>query len=536
MKESERESRYQKVPTREIIKDNIPEIPVSYGYGIRHVQVALLLFSLTVAYSARAHIGLTVVAMSKTPRNANITISNSSGFINESIYNNTVDVSVMRGEENNGTNTLESEINRTISKISKENETDGSIWNIYMTYEWPKSIQELILDSFFLGYFLMMFPMGMIAQRFGGKIPLQICMLVNGVVSLITPSVAAWGGWKAVCCCRVIQGLSQAGVYPSIQTVLSKWAPASERGRFASYIYSGSTIGTVIAFQSSGALSSSKAGWPATFWLFGSVCIAAFILLSMFAASSPTEHKNISEEEKTFILGRIDDGVKKRMKTPWKQILTSKHVWGAFAAHVASGVCFVFFITQTPTYMFYILGFNIKNSGVLSSLPYIASIILSVVYGVVSDYCTNRGIVTLKTARIASNSLAQIGPALCLVAVSFTENSTFAVILLILGVGLLSGVHVGWMLNYIDLSPNFSGSLMALGNTLTAFTSLSQQILISNIVTDVRNRFQWRIMMFLMATIIFITNGVFAWFISTEIQPWDQFDSKETSDTEKNNQ
>ncbi|XP_063384205.1 putative inorganic phosphate cotransporter isoform X2 [Cydia fagiglandana] len=483
MKESERESEYQKVPTRELINDNIPEIPLSYGYGIRHVQVALLLLSLTVAYTARAHMGLTVVAMSKTPRNA---INNSSGFINERIYNNTVDISDVKEENNNGTNSLESEINGTISKLSKDNETSESIWDVYMTYEWPKSIQELILDSFFLGYFLMMFPMGMVAQRFGGKIPLQVCMLVNGVVSLMTPSVAAWGGWKAVCSCRVIQGLSQAGVYPSIQTVLSKWAPASERGRFASYIYSGSTIGTVIAFQSSGALSSSKAGWPATFWFFGSVCIAAFILLTMFSANSPTEHKNISEEEKTFILGRIDDGIKK--------------------------------------------------SGILSSLPYIASIILSVVYGVVSDYCTNRGIVTLKTARIASNSIAQIGPALCLVAVSFTENSTFAVILLVLGVGLLAGVHVGWMLNYIDLSPNFSGSLMALGNTLTSFASLSQPILISNIVTDVKNRFQWRIMMFLMATIIFITNGVFAWFMSTEIQPWDQIDSKETSDTEKNNQ
>ncbi|XP_047991668.1 putative inorganic phosphate cotransporter isoform X2 [Leguminivora glycinivorella] len=518
MKESERESQYQKVPTRELIKENIPEIPVSYGYGFRHVQVALLLLSLTVAYAARAHIGLTVVAMSKPPRNTSI--SNSSGPISASIYNNTV-------EYNN--ETLRSDINGTVSKIGK----DDSIWNVYMTYEWPKSIQELILDSFFLGYFLMMFPTGMIAQRFGGKIPLQVCMLVNGVISIVTPFVAAWGGWKAVCCCRVIQGLSQAGVYPSIQTVLSKWAPASERGRFASYIYSGSTIGTVIAFQSSGALSSSKAGWPATFWLFGAVCIAAFILLTFFAAGSPTEHKKISEEEKTFILGRIDDGVKTRMATPWKQILLSKHVWGAFAVHVASGVCFVFFITQTPTYMFYILGFNIKNSGILSSLPYIASIILSVVYGIVSDYCTNRGIVSLKTARIACNSLAQIGPALCLVAVSFTENSALAVVLLVLGVGLLAGVHVGWMLNYIDLSPNFSGSLMALGNTLTSFTSLSQPILISNIVTDVRNRFQWRIMMFLMATIIFITNGIYASLISTDVQPWDQIESKESSDTEK---
>lgn len=47
------------------------------------------------------------------------------------------------------------------------------------------------------------------------------------------------GTWKAVCACRVLQGLSQAGFYPAIACILSKWSHPSERGKFITFIYTG---------------------------------------------------------------------------------------------------------------------------------------------------------------------------------------------------------------------------------------------------------------------------------------------------------
>lgn len=39
------------------------EVDLHYGYGVRHVQAFLMFISLTVGYMARAHLGVTIVAM-----------------------------------------------------------------------------------------------------------------------------------------------------------------------------------------------------------------------------------------------------------------------------------------------------------------------------------------------------------------------------------------------------------------------------------------------------------------------------------------
>ncbi|KAI8436404.1 hypothetical protein MSG28_010004 [Choristoneura fumiferana] len=351
-------------------------IPSSYGYGMRHVQSCLLFLCVTVAYMARAHLGVSVVAMTRPNdkhNTTNIIDNNETAIVNvketgmelnatgEIIFKNeSMDVDetsfhnfiISHGERI-------SEYNNTLEDIVIGNGTD-TLWNVY--------------------------------RRLGGKIPIQIGLLVNGIISIVTPTVAVWGGWKAVCACRVLQGVS-------------------------------TTLGTVIAFQLSGLLASSAAGWPSTFWVVGVTCLVAFAMVTLFSAATPSDHKTISEEEKKYIMG-------------------------------AAG--------------------SSKTSGFLSSLPYIGSFFFCIAYGVLSDYCVNRGYVTLKTTRIVCNTLA----------VSYTDNITLAVILIVAAVSLYAGVHSGWMVNYIDMSPNFSGSLMAVGNTGCGAGVLLLPVLVSNIVTE----------------------------------------------------
>lgn len=58
------------------------------------------------------------------------------------------------------------------------------------------------------------------------------------------------GGWKALCACRVLQGLTQAGLYPALQTLISSWVPVSERGSFSGYIYTGTLFIISFVFHS----------------------------------------------------------------------------------------------------------------------------------------------------------------------------------------------------------------------------------------------------------------------------------------------
>lgn len=68
-----------------------------------------------------------------------------------------------------------------------------------------------------------------------------------------------------------------------------------------------SAVGTVIAFQLGGILAHSRFEWPSTFWVTGVLCLIGLILITVFGAASPKDHKSISDDEKAYILGKVEN-------------------------------------------------------------------------------------------------------------------------------------------------------------------------------------------------------------------------------------
>ncbi|KAJ8721780.1 hypothetical protein PYW08_004182 [Mythimna loreyi] len=498
------EYEYSKVSTHQNVAEK-QEVPTHYGYGVRHIQLLILFLCLTVNFIGRSHMGVTVVSMTRSVKHDVVVDLNLTGNMNNT---NTENV-----DDKNMTTAVEIYSNFTGNNNTTE--------NYYKTFDWPKSTQEMVLSSFFVGYGIMTIPMGLVVQRWGGKIPMQIALSVNGVVSILTPWLVNWGGWKAVCACRIAQGLSQAGIFPSLQALCAKWVPVSERGALTSYVFTGSTSGTILAFQLSGYLSESRWGWPSTFWAVGLMFLGLFAILTIFVAASPSDHKTISEEEKIFIMGQVDNGnTKKHLKIPWRAMLCSRPVWGMLATQVGSGISNVLFYTQVPSYIHYITGVNVRSSGYLSSLPYVFSIFTSILFGWLSDFLTNRNIITIKTARIIFNSISQVGLAAAFICVTFTSSTAVAVACLIFSMGCHMGVHVGFMVNQIDLAPNFGGTLMMVGNMMTTVAIVLQPVLVSFVVTDVYNKAQWRIIFLSVAGMAILTNFIFIFLMSADLQPW----------------
>ncbi|XP_053609379.1 putative inorganic phosphate cotransporter [Plodia interpunctella] len=535
-------SEYEKVPVVETGENETNKIEEpTYGYGVRHVQSLIVFTSLLIGFIVRSQLGVTIVAMTYyIPINTDITsvdnttlqtipVNISNTDIGTVIENKPVNVTLDLDSINIAGNIYTDLLNNTIDEdiiLELENSTSDEN-GIYKKYVWSKPIQETILTSFFLGYCLAQFFMSMIAQRWGGKIPLQIGLFVNGFASFVTPWCAFWGGWKAVCICRILQGISQGGFFPSIQTLLAQWIPPRERGRLSSFVYTGTTLGTVLGFQIGGILSASPWGWPSVFWGTGILCLLGFAMLTIFGAATPHEHKTISEEERVYITHTMNKYSKRKLMVPLKA-LKSRHTWAVFATHVGSSTAFVFIFMQFPSYIHYSLGVNVKDSGLFSSLPYVVSFFAAIFYGIASDFLTNRSIISVINARRFFNSLAQIGTAISLMALSYTKNVTLAIGLQVIVQATHVATHVGWMVNYIDLTANYSGALLAVGNTMMNMFSLILPVMVSNIVIDVANQSQWRVMFYLIAGFVLITNAIFVLFISTERQPWDDEDYQKT--------
>ena len=441
---------------------------MSGGFGIRHLQVLLLFLGMVIGYCLRVSMSEAIVAM-------------------------------------------------TSNKSSE-------------VYNWSPQEKSMILSSFFWGYTAMQIPSGYIAGAWSAQKLLSYGMLLCGVFNILTPIAAWYGDWVGVCVCRVVMGLCQSCLLPSIHTLLSKWAPPSERARLGTFAYAGAQFGTVISFPISGVLAVSNSGWPSIFYVFGSLAILWSILFLIFGFDRPSAHPRISEREKQYIEDSLKTDEEKKTsvnktakKTPWKAIFTSVPMWALIIVHCGQNWGYWTLITEMPTYMAAVLRYDIQQNGLISALPYLAMWILSFPTSWLCDYAMEKG-VSRGVARKVCNTIAHWGPAIALICLAVIPDPTqvVAVTILVVAVALNAGSLCGFQINHIDLSPNFAGTMMSITNCIASVIAIIAPLICGKIVTNEDNVTQWSIVFYLAAGIYLIGNFVFIVFGEAEIQPWNE--------------
>ncbi|KAJ2948834.1 hypothetical protein O0L34_g5761 [Tuta absoluta] len=398
----------------------------------------------------------------------------------------------------------------------------------YEVFDWDRSIQDTVLSSFFWGYIVLQIPAGIIAGRFGARILVFGSMLCTGIVNLFVPLAAHHGGWMAVCACRILMGLFQGLLYPSLHGLLGQWVPITERSRMGTFVYAGSQLGTIIEMMTAGFLSASKWGWPSVYYVAGGTCMAWSVLWFLFGASTPGESWLISKEERKYIetsAGAADISQKKHISTPWKSILTSLPFWAIILAHSGQSLGFWTLLTEMPTYMSKVLGVDIKSNGLYSSLPYVAMYILSFIFSWLSDFLVNRNILALGTCRKIFNTIAFWGPAAALLVLAYLpagSSLVMAVTILTITVGLNGAHYVGFLISHIDLSPNFASTLMGITNGCGNIFSIMAPLSVSVVVQDETSAIEWRKVFFISISFYFLSNLFYLLFMSGDIQPWNE--------------
>ncbi|XP_059615084.1 putative inorganic phosphate cotransporter isoform X4 [Phlebotomus argentipes] len=404
-------------------------------------------------------------------------------------------------------------------------------------YDWDEKTQSVILSSFFWGYIVTQVPAGKLAQTYGAKIMLIFAMAICSVLNILTPLGASYGGWKLVCASRVFQGLCQGFIFPSTHTLLSKWAPVSERGKLSTYCYSGAQFGTVIMLSASGFLASSFLGWPSVFYVAGFAGVFWSVLWYFFGGNSPSEFKSISPEEKEFIEKSLNVGEKVSVihaeiehlkSTPWMQIFTSLPFLSLMLVHCGHNWGFWTLLTKIPTYMKNVLDMDIKQNALLSALPYLAMCLMSYVFSYLADVLSRREVIPLSVSRKLFNSIGHLIPMFALVALGYVtkDNVDLAVGLLTIAVGINSATYLGFQVNHIDLAPNHAGVLMGITNGAANVMSIIAPLLVGFVVQDSTDPYQWRLVFFISAAIYLVGNTLFVIFGRTEIQTWNNPEPK----------
>jgi len=389
---------------------------------------------------------------------------------------------------------------------------------------WDDTIQGLVLASYFYGYILTQVVGGWVAEKFSAKHVFGLGAVLNIICTLLTP-LAANISWICVIVLRIIMGIGGGVTLPGMHVLIAKWAPPNERSKIASTVYAGMTLGTLVTMPLSGVLAA-ELGWQYIFYVQGSLSIIWYILWLFLVFDSPTQHPRIGKTERQMIESSLGGGGAHGEKAakppvPWKKVWTSLPVWAIIVAHTGGNWGWYMLLVKLPTYMSYILKFNIKANAGMSAVPFLCNWIFTMINANIMDGLRAKGFITTTTARKISTIIASIPPGICLIAVTYVGcNTDLAVALLTIGTMFVGGMYSGFLANHIDIAPAFAGTLMGITNTFATLSGIIVPSFVGAITYGNQTVEAWRII-FIITFVIFGIEAVFyTIFGSGEEQEW----------------
>ncbi|XP_043271012.1 sialin-like [Venturia canescens] len=377
---------------------------------------------------------------------------------------------------------------------------------------------------------------GLLAQKYGPRQSVFWSSLLAAIISLLTPLIAQIH-WMALAASRVIIGFTGGITFPSCHTLVARWAPPTEKGRFV-WTLQGGTFGSIFLF---GIISSiaENINWEAGWYFPALVTIVWTGFWFLLTFDSPEEHPRISDAEKEYILSSQAGVVRKEKPslktTPIREILTSIPFLCLTLCHFGNVFLLFFYQSGMMLYQTKALGFKLTKGGVVSGLPWASRVIFSFFFGWAGDTIQKRKLMSVTTLRKSATIFSHLLPGLCLIIVGYLGCAfIWANVFLVLALGLNGAASISNLSNNQDLSPNYAGFLYGLMNTLGCLSG----IIVPPVIEEVAGKWgnpieKWRILFWIGAAVciccmlIFIVGG------SGKVQSWNEIkvdDSQQASE------
>ncbi|XP_043275458.1 sialin [Venturia canescens] len=425
----------------------------------------------------------------------------------------------------NNTENIYSTINATNDSTFQEVRPQNNVTQLKQTrYAWNEYEVNFILGSFFWGYICTELPGGRLAEVVGAKRVFGYSMLVSSFVTLLTP-LAATFGYTMVAALRVVLGFMLGATWPAIQPMTSHWIPPMERSKFVSNMMA-SSLGAAITMPICGFLIS-EIGWESVFYVTGGIGVLWSLFWFVLVFDSPAQHPRISDDERRYIQDAIGTtSTTKHLSVPWKAIFTSAPVWAIIITHGCSVFGYFTVVNQLPTYMKYILNFNIKENGLLSSLPYLGKYFFALATATLADHIRRTGKLSVTMIRKIFTTFAILCPSLLMIVLAnWGCDRVTSVAIFTAALTLNGAVTAGYLGNGLDIAPNFSGTIFGLANTLSSLGGYLSAMMVGMITYHNQTYAAWSTIFWILAGTYFVGATTFLVFGSGELQSWNNPES-----------
>jgi ACS family glucarate transporter-like MFS transporter len=332
-----------------------------------------------------------------------------------------------------------------------------------------------IFSAFLLGYAGFQIPAGWLAVRYGPRMVLTWGLVWWALFTILTAAVAPAmaHSLSVLIAIRFILGVGESVMYPAGNQMLAYWIPVSERGRANGWIFAGVGAGTGLTPPLLTAIIINY-GWRASFWFCAVLGLVAGAVWYFCARDKPEEHPGVSPGE----LALINAGLPARQTgpapdVPWKKIFTSANTWFLTLAYFTFGYVAWIYLSWFYIYLVDVRGVDLKQSAILSTLPFIAMTVCCLGGGVINDRVSKAK--SPYWGRCVTAAVGLFGAALFLVLGSSAENAVAAATILACGAGALylsqssfwavsadvGGPHAGVVSGVMNTGCQLAGALTA---------------------------------------------------------------------------
>jgi MFS family permease len=266
----------------------------------------------------------------------------------------------------------------------------------------------IILGAFWLAYALFEIPGGWMGERIGARFTLTRIVLAW---SLFTALTGAATGFYTLLMYRLLFGAGEAGAYPNMAHVQSRWLPKVERARaggilwlcarwglaFAPLIF-GSITRNVESLQNSLADASllrwfvSLPSWRIGFFLSGLLGVVWCLAFYPWFRDEPSQKKSVGSRELEHIYagrGSIETGQRMGSQV-WGKLFSSRSLWAIAVYYVCGSFGWSFFVSWMPRYLNDVHGVTFAESEWASVWPMFCAGIACLLGGVLSDELVRR--------------------------------------------------------------------------------------------------------------------------------------------------
>ncbi|NP_001258143.1 probable small intestine urate exporter isoform X1 [Rattus norvegicus] len=386
-------------------------------------------------------------------------------------------------------------------------------------YDWTPEIQGILLSSLNYGSFLAPIPTGYVAGVFGAKYVVGLGLLVSSVLTLFIP-LAAEAGVALLIVLRVIQGMSQVMVLTGQYSMWAKWAPPLERSQLITIAASGSMLGTFLVLIAGGLLCQAL-GWPYIFYIFGGIGCACCLLWFPLVYDDPQNHPFISTGEKRYIMCSLaQEDCSLGWSLPIKAMVKSLPLWAIVVSYFCEYWLLFTIMAYTPTYISSVLQANLRDSGILSALPFMFGCVCIILGGLLADFLLSRNILRLVTIRKLFTALGVLVSSGILVPLPWVSSSlSTTMAFLVLSSVFASLCDSGALINFLDIAPRYAGFLKGL---LQVFSYLAGGIAptVAGFFISQDSEFGWRNVFLLAAAIDVVGLLFYLIFGRAEVQDW----------------